>query len=400
MFVRVVAPRISPTMLPGSLISTILKHDAKVTSYKIALLRAINDVAVSFPTPSIFNRDVAIPLRLLAEFWVAYYWPFADANNPIIQGQRARQKGRRNNDMAFRPQLTELRSLWQQELNIVSRPSDGFFLINELRVRRRRDLYSPQLWSVYQKVLCAIAKTMIEGPICHAGPGEFTVFKRPKNYSELGDTVVPISSTHITDRCLVIRADLWRTFQELSLWIEALCIHEWCLFTERVEQENNETADRGDIYRLLTDRPDNRRPLTYERNHVDLLLMEGIEFICPWTETRITHGIQYDLDHLLPVSLYPINELWNLVPADPDFNSNIKRDRLPTQATLWQAQPHLELAYRHYSSSNSLAKILQEDVAVRFSTISPNTDSFPLALANAVVNLIDIVAESRNLARF
>ncbi len=34
---------------PSSVISTILKHDAKVTSYKIALLRAINDVVLSFP---------------------------------------------------------------------------------------------------------------------------------------------------------------------------------------------------------------------------------------------------------------------------------------------------------------------------------------------------------------
>jgi hypothetical protein len=128
--------------------------------------------------------------------------------------------------------------------------------------------------------------------------------------------------------------------------------------------------------------------------------MEGKAFICPWTEKRVICGIQYDLDHLLPVSLYPINELWNLVPADPDFNSHIKRERLPTLEKLRQAQPHLELAYRHYSTSNLLLLALKEDVEVRFSTVSPSTVSLPLALASAVVDLIDIVAESRNLARF
>ena len=30
-------------------IATILRHDAKVTSYKLALIRAINDVVLSFP---------------------------------------------------------------------------------------------------------------------------------------------------------------------------------------------------------------------------------------------------------------------------------------------------------------------------------------------------------------
>jgi hypothetical protein len=35
-----------------------------------------------------------------------------------------------------------------------------------------------------------------------------------------------------------------------------------------------------------------------------------------------------------------------------------------------------------------------------FRPVSPSTVSFPLDLASAVVDLIDIVAESRNLARF
>jgi len=336
---------------------------------------------------------VAVPLKVLAQFWVAYYWAFADANNPIIQ----RRSG---GNIAFHLELTKLRSLWQRELKTVSRPSDGFFLINELRIPRRRALYSPQLLRIYQDVLDKIEKAMVNGPISHAGSRQCKVFGKPKKYSELGDTVVTIPGTEPKDKCLIIPADLWQTFQKMSLWIEALCIHEWCLFSETVKQDNGQLADRGLIYRLLTDRLDNRISLTWERNHINLLLMEGKEFVCPWTETLIVQGIQYDLDHLLPVSLYPINELWNLVPAEPKFNSHIKRDRLPTLEKLRQAQSHLELAYRHYSTSNLLLVALQEDVEVRFSTVSPSTVSFPLALASAVVDLIDIVAESRNLARF
>ncbi|MFM6909295.1 MAG: hypothetical protein ACKPKW_09185, partial [Dolichospermum sp.] len=67
--------------------STILKHDTKVTSYKIALLRAINDIVLSFPDLRNFQTDVAIPLKLLAQFWVAYYWPFVNPDSPIYQGK-------------------------------------------------------------------------------------------------------------------------------------------------------------------------------------------------------------------------------------------------------------------------------------------------------------------------
>ena len=382
-------------MLPGNVISTILKHDAKVTSYKIALLRAINDLALNFPDLGNVEQDVAVPLRILAQFWVAYYWSFVKLDKSILQGQRSRQGNILKNDMEFRPQLTELRQEWEQVIGGISRPSDGFFLINELRVPRKYQTYPKSLHQAYSKALSAISRTL-EMPVKYAGYGHWTVFAKPVKYVDIGSRAIPIPSTQPTDKCLIIPADLWQTFQEMSLWVEALCIHEWCLFTEKVQQE----AERGTIYQLLTDRPDNRRPLTWERNQIDLLLMEDRVFICPWTKRRITRGIQYDLDHILPVSLYPINELWNLVPAEPEFNSNNKRDRLPTQETLQQALPCLEKAYKNYGHSKLLSIALREDVAVRFSTVSPGTASFPLALANSVVNLIDIVAESRNLARF
>lgn len=387
-------------MSSGSkIISTILKHDTKVTSYKIALLRAINDVVLSFPDLRNLRADVAVPLRLLAQFWVAYYWPFVKPSEPILQGQRAILNGQLRNDMSFRPQLEKLRCEWESIVGGTSSPSDGFFLINELRVPRKYLAYSKPLRQVYQAALTAISKA-IEMPVRYAGFGHWSVFDKPLKYAELSTPVVAIPGTKAEDKCLVIQAELWQTFGEMSLWIEALCIHEWCLFTEKVQQENHTKVHRGCIYQLLTDRPDNRRPLSWERNHVDVLLMEGTEFVCPWTQKHISYGIRYDLDHLLPVSLYPINELWNLVPADPNFNSHIKRDRLPSQVKLQQAQPSLELAYRNYITSTSLSLALKEDVAVRFSTVFGDTASFPGVLSTAVVDLINIFAESRNLARF
>jgi hypothetical protein len=104
------------------------------------------------------------------------------------------------------------------------------------------------------------------------------------------------------------------------------------------------------------------------------------------------------MDHLLPVSVYPINELWNLIPADPKYNSHVKRGKLPSHEKLHRAKPHLELAYAHYEVSKSLSKALHEDVVIRFTVIQHN--SFSQGVAEAVVNLIERVAESRNLARF
>ncbi len=384
----------------GQILSTILKHEKKQSSYKIALLRAINDVVLNFPDLNQGDHNIAVPLRMLARYWVAYYWSFVDSKQPIYQGQRSRKNAnseRLRPDMSFRPQLTALRQQWEQAISNSSRPSDGFFLINELRIFRKADTYSESLPQSYKATLKAISKAL-EQPIKYAGLGHWTVFEKPKKLSELGENIVTIPGTEQQEKCLVINNKLWETFKQMSLWVEALCIHEWCLFTERIKQENTNLGDRGVIYRLLTDRPDNRRPLTWERNKIDVLLMEGKEFICPWTEKRIKQGIDYDLDHLLPVSLYPINELWNLAPADPKFNSHQKRDRLPTIEKLQKARPHLIYTYENYSNSESLWLALQQDVSIRFSNIS--NGNYSALLANAVINLINIVAISRNIERF
>lgn len=315
-------------MNPGQVISTILKHDSKVTSYKIALLRALNDVVLSFPDMRSHERDVAMPLRVLAEHWLAYYWPFVDPTDPILQGPRAYRAGVLRSDMAFREALTEFRQQWELTWSGLSSPADGYLVISELRVPRRRRQYSRDLLAAFDRTLQRIVRT-IEMPIRYAGPGEWSVFDRPARLNRLRG-VAAIPGTRSDDLCLVVSADLWQAFRELSLWVEALCIHEWSLFTERITQATRRPTDRGTAYTLLTARPNNRRPLTWERNQIDLLLMEECEFVCPWTERHITYGVPYDLDHLVPVSVYPINELWNLVPADPVFNSHKKRDRLPS----------------------------------------------------------------------
>jgi hypothetical protein len=80
---------------------------------------------------------------------------------------------------------------------------------------------------------------------------------------------------------------LWHAFSSLSLYIEALCIHEWCLFSEGLAA-GDDLVDRGRVYYLLTDRPDNRRPLTWERIQIDLMLMEGQTFHCPWTQRALS----------------------------------------------------------------------------------------------------------------
>lgn len=383
--------------ISSNIISSILKHDKKQNTYKIALLRSIGDVVLSYPDVAAFEKDIAIPIRVLAEFWLAYYFPFVGPKQQILQGFRSLRNGNLTNDIEFRPQLSAFRRAWESILQTTSKPSDGFFLINELRAPRKREVYGDDLYLLYQEAVKAICRAM-ENPVRYAGQSEYSVFAQPKRFDQLADTI-PVPGTQRTDRCIVITSDLWRTFLGLSLWVEALCIHEWCLFTETVTQVDGSTFERGNIYQLLTDRPDSRQPLSWERHHIQLLMLEGVTFNCPWSYRTIDINSEYDLDHLVPVSVYPINEIWNLVPTHPPANKH-KRDKVPNLELLTRAKPYLALAYKNYQfKGTDLARALLDDSSGRFVNLGDQETNFVDNLVVSVVNLMNQVAESRNLQR-
>jgi len=372
---------------PSQTISKILKHESKRNTYKIALVRAINDIALEYPLLSQNADGVAIPLRMIAEFWLAYYWSFVDSHSPIRQGHD-------KTDMAFRDAITIFRQSWETHGGEYS-PAEGYMVKNIFAIARKQSQYGASLLTHYHQTIATIQKA-IQQPIKYAGTGEYTLFDKPQRLSNL-TRVIPIPTAEPSDVCLVVPMDLWVTFQEMSLWIEALCIHEWCMFTETVTQEDGGTHYRGMTYGFLTKRPDNRRPLTWERNQIDILLMEGATFQCPWTHKHIKKGVEYQVDHLIPIAVRPMNELWNLAPTDPAFNLK-KRDRLPSEETLLKAERPLIGTYRLYQNSDVLGKTLYEDSQTRFGLKPSNR--FAEELVRLTCSLIAHITEKRNVAQF
>ena len=386
----------------GIVIATILRHDSKTTSYKLALIRAINDVAISYPEVGRIEAQVAIPLRTLAQKWLAYYWPFVDPAKPILQGRTATTSLGKKQDIVFREALTELRTLWQHYLGGNDKPSDGFIISNELSRANRASKYPPQMIDQFDRTISLITKA-IEQPIRYAGTGVDSVFDQPKsleNFDLHKNRIELIPPGSSRDRSLLINAVLWHSFRNLSLWIEALCIHEWCRFTEARSKSSEfiYRATRGYIYELLTDQPSNRRPLTWERNAIDILIYEGSIFTCPWTTKRLSIG-NYDIDHIVPLSVYPTNELWNLVPSDRSHNQHKKRDFLPSTERLEKSKNYISLVYNNYMKSDSLLTTLNADVYSRFGTISLS-ESSEMSITRAVLRFVDLIAVARNLARY
>jgi hypothetical protein len=65
----------------------------------------------------------------------------------------------------------------------------------------------------------------------------------------------------------------------------------------------------------------------HKKDFWDLVIRErgGIE--CIYTGKRLETG-EYDVEHFIPFQFVAHDLMWNLIPADPSFNSH-KRDKLP-----------------------------------------------------------------------
>jgi len=157
-------------MNAGTLIATILRHDKKVASYKNALIRSVNDVVLGFPHIGQQANAIAIPLRTLARFWVAYYWTFMDQMTIILQAQKSTGK----EDLSFRPALTDLRKEWESVVGL-SRPADGYFLVGEYLSKARWMHYPPVLYHAFSVAVLGIVDAL-QQPIRYAGPGLYSVF--------------------------------------------------------------------------------------------------------------------------------------------------------------------------------------------------------------------------------
>lgn len=370
---------------PRERLASLLRHESKSNTYKFALIRALNDLALEHPL--LPPGDVIVPLRRVAERWLVYYWAFVGPQ-PVLQGARAQRGETLTQDMSFRPVLTQLRLAWEQLPYAKVDASQGALLLADYRVGRGR--LPEELQRLTTTTLQAISAA-VRQPVRYAGgQGPHMIFSAPAPVHQLAG--YPLPGTHPAEVAFSVPAVLWRTLLDMSLWVEALCLHEWSLYIEGVAQ--TPTVNRGEAFTLLTTKPDTRVPLTWERNQVRVQMLEGMVFHCPWTGGLLTPE-RFDLDHLVPVSTFPINELWNLLPSDPAHNSHVKRNRIPSVVRLNAAQPVFEQTYEHYQAGNGTQNIFEHDVQSRF-----GQRLAPPQLAQKAARLADLIAHSRNVPRY
>lgn len=288
----------------------IITRDKKTSTYKLALIRALCHMAKYEPHLihwELETKSVWVPLKRLGSCWIKFYWPLILHNI----------KQTTNTKLAFDPELRALP-----------------YALSDFAVLGS-DLESPIPSKELTHALKKIVSTMIKGPIHYSGGESNPVFSSftPKypdfdlfshqypGESELGMMRVP--------------HDIWKDLINFNHWIEDSLVIEWARETERIDK----TKRLSTYLDLLLTSFESTRDTSEIRK-----LYHGQSVECVWSGTTIQ---KFEVDHVIPYSVWKNNDLWNLLPCLPKINKE-KLHRLPTLDLITKRQDCILSYWENY----------------------------------------------------
>jgi SAM-dependent methyltransferase len=296
---------------PVDQIETIINRDKKDATYKLALLRALCDIAQTANRHIRWHTDgtVSVPLGLVTEKWLYYYWPLIDTGDePIIPQKRGMEI---RTPIAFRKDLTALIAHYGGQ-NGLSRFHAEF----------QNGCLDPVARLLVDNALNRIANTIVVGPVTFASQGGFRFDAGRRMARNRCHTP---QALHALLGRIHFDAGVWRELCLVGHWIGEAIILRWAELT--VEISKRQVPLTRVIEKLLI-RPETERDVAAARG----IYKNASPLSCVWTRVALDDR-RFDVDHAIPFSLWHNNDLWNLLPADAAVN-NAKRDRLVTRETL------------------------------------------------------------------
>ncbi len=306
-------------------ISKIIERDSKTTTYKYALLRGVIDI-IQENSPFIVKVEnrIQIPLGLLVEKWMLYYYPILNSQTsiPQINGE---------SNLAFSNLFIQLIS------NYESRGGFSAFY-NDLK---NKGIPNDLIFD-FLELSKKIRDTITSMPMKYIGRSisnhYYSIFNYEKHKIVKSETIgIDTLIQHFG--IFTIPIEYYEAFKFLGSFINGQdsVLFKWAEFSVSASG-NSLTVDN--VLNEVLKSPITRREINESKKLYKEILQKEDSIYCVWTGKKIK---KYDIDHLIPFSVWKNNDLWNLLPSDSKINSQ-KRDKIPTPEII-ERQKGLILEY-------------------------------------------------------
>lgn len=361
---------------PLDQIEAIINRDKKTATYKLALLRGLCDIAqTSYHHAKFLSEDrVSIPLGLIVEKWIYYYWPIVNSSL-VLPEMRV---GTRATGIAFRSALVDLASGFK------TGGLDAFYaLFHNGRLSDRQA-------GLLTQAINAISNVIVKGPVAYSGG----------SLDEIGRVFSAEGPTKIRHCCnpyelinglgrIVFPAGLWREMCLLGHWISEAIVMRWAeLSCEFAKYE----VSVSDVLSRLIIRPEAERNVIHARR----IYSKQSDLVCVWSGKSITAS-RFGVDHVIPFTLWHNNDLWNLMPTLQSVN-NKKRDKIVDRETLYSSRDRIINYWR----------LTRQESPYRFSAEINRTllvsdlheDNWEILAFSSLCETVELVALQRGVERW
>ena len=289
-------------------ISKILARDSKSTTYKFALLRGTIDlINDNSPYIEIKNDRAHFPLGLLIEKWLLYYYPLVDT--PQING---------TSSLAFNSKLKELTVYYQTR--------GGFSAFyNDLKNKG----LPHQLHHLFLLLVKIIARTICTMPMRYIGKSvaiqDYSIYQyEPGTRRKVSPE---IDAGYLVERfgTFSIPMEYYEAFQILGSFISGqdAILFKWAEFSVRA---SGKMLSMNQVLDEVLQSPVTGRDLLASKKLYKEILKKDGKVYCVWTGKLVN---SYDIDHIIPFTVWKNNDLWNLLPVTSAIN-NKKSDKIPS----------------------------------------------------------------------
>ncbi|WP_304888105.1 HNH endonuclease domain-containing protein [Rhodonellum sp.] len=289
-----------------------IERDSKVSTYKFALLRGTIDIIQdNSPFINLGQKNADIPLGLLIEKWLLYYYPILESEIfiPQINGRTI---------LAFEKQF---------RIFIIKYSELGGFsaFYNDLRLKGIPKELELEFLSLVNK----IGDTIRKNPMKYIGrsfnDGFYAVFQDNNNRKKTESARIDLEFLVKKFGTFSISLEYYSAFQILGSFISGQdsLLFKWAEFSVKAASNGLkfETVLNDVLRSPVTEREATKSKILYK----SILEQEG-HVQCVWTMQNIN---AYHIDHVIPFSIWKNNDLWNLLPSSASTNNN-KRDKIPS----------------------------------------------------------------------
>jgi SAM-dependent methyltransferase/SOS-response transcriptional repressor LexA len=346
---------------PLHLVESVLNRDKKDATYKLALFRALAEIAQTQSHLAAYTPEgkIKLPIQAIAEKWILYYWPIFESE--LFIPQRTNERAGQGNGVAIRKPLAELIGQFQGAGGLT-----GFY------TDWKGGRLSGAADRVFKKTLRQLQSTIHTMPAKHAGGGHYDVFQYDAR-----------------DKSLAMDIALWRELCLMGSWIRDATILRWA---EQTEIFAKGAVKASTVIDLLLLAPDQGRNVNEAQKYFATLRTRP----CVWSQSELA-GKAFDVDHAMPFSYWRNNDLWNLFPASPEINAK-KSDRLPTYRQLQRSRDIIVDYWR--GLNGAMGERFQREAQTLLGRAPFQRDNWEPLLFSRFVEAFEVTANQRGAERW